>query len=80
MKNYIKLLILGMLLPYISWGQTPNMNYVQSTSYTAPTQTENVTSGKIDVISYMDGLGRPIQKIAYKAGGGRIKPYQCHDL
>ena len=74
MKNNITLLILGVLLPLISWGQSGTMNYIQSTTYTQPTDSINVAKGKIEQISYVDGLGRPIQTIAHKAGGGEVNP------
>ena len=74
MKNKLKFLILGVLLPVLSYGQTDDMNYVQSTTYTQKTQTTEVASGKTEQITYIDGLGRPIQKILAKAGGGEVTP------
>ena len=74
MNRNISLLVLGVLLPLISWGQSADKNYVQSTIYTKETQTINVSTGKVDQVSYVDGLGKPLQSIQYKAGGGEINP------
>ena len=74
MKNNEIMMILGILLPLLSWGQSTNKNYVQSTVYTQESLNTNVSQGKLDQITYFDGLGRPIQSIANRAGGGEITP------
>lgn len=51
-------------------AQTPTENYVKSTSYQIPTQTGVVTDDhKIESVTYYDGLGRPKQSVAQRAGG-----------
>src|SRR5690554_1634926 len=56
-----------------SYGQSPNQNYVKSITYKRPS-----TQGGIDLnnpahvmteVTYIDGLGRPIQQVAHKQSG-----------
>jgi len=51
-------------------------NYVKSTSYKEPVQNQTqinalVDDQKIETITYLDGLGRPIQSIVKQAGGNK---------
>ncbi|WP_299117038.1 DUF6443 domain-containing protein [uncultured Winogradskyella sp.] len=59
-------------------AQTPEKNYVKSTSYqvkttdgahNAGTTTALTPDDKIESVTYFDGLGRPVQSIARQAGG-----------
>ena len=62
---------LALLLPIIVLGQSTDQNYVKSTTYKKAIQTTVGVSDadKIEQVTYYDGLGRPIQTNAYKAGG-----------
>jgi RHS repeat-associated protein len=64
-----KIYILFLILPFFSFGQSQNLNYVKSKVYKIPTQ-EVIPNPEpaqaLTTVSYFDGLGRPIQKIAYK--------------
>ena len=64
-----KLLFIISILPVLALGQSTDQNYVKSTTYKQPT-TSSVTDPDVNVanvqVSYFDGLGRPIQQIAYK--------------
>ena len=54
-----RILKLMLLTPMLIWGQSYDQNFVQTTTY------RDKASGKPSVsITYFDGLGRPIQKIA----------------
>ncbi len=55
-------------------AQTPNKNYVKSTSYQQPVQNEADVEAlplldKYESVTYYDGLGRPEQSIALRQGG-----------
>ncbi|TRW21016.1 hypothetical protein FMM05_20835, partial [Flavobacterium zepuense] len=63
MKNLLYILLLS---PLFSLAQTSTQNYVKTTTYRDETTTSNPSLGQIS-ISYMDGLGRPIQQVAHKA-------------
>lgn len=68
-----KILYILVLFPMIIVGQTTSENYIKTTVYKKPTSqgsvsTENPEEAAIQV-TYFDGLGRPIQKIAYKQSG-----------
>ncbi|UPT71083.1 MAG: DUF6443 domain-containing protein [Flavobacterium sp. JAD_PAG50586_2] len=61
------------LVPFSFLGQTATENYIKTTTYKKAT-----SQGSVDVnnpsdatinITYFDGLGRPIQKIAHKQSG-----------
>ncbi|MFC4636474.1 DUF6443 domain-containing protein [Dokdonia ponticola] len=71
MKKYI--ITIALLLPMFVIGQSQDKNYVKTTSYQQAVdegQEDNLDpSQKIEAISYVDGLGRPIQSIAIGAGG-----------
>ncbi len=64
-----KLLFIISIIPFLALGQSTDQNYVKSTTYKQPTTTSNpnpdVNVANVQV-SYFDGLGRPIQQIAYK--------------
>lgn len=72
MKKLLYIFIF-LTFPIIGIGQTFSENYVKTTTYLVPvdTLTENTVQdiNKIEQISYADGLGRPIQSIAVRAGG-----------
>uniref|UniRef100_UPI004049E96C DUF6443 domain-containing protein n=1 Tax=Gelidibacter sp. TaxID=2018083 RepID=UPI004049E96C len=70
----------AVLMSQLVVGQTPNKNYVKTTTYQVKTQngTTNATTSqnltddeKIESITYFDGLGRPVQSIAKQAGGNK---------
>ncbi len=66
------LISIFVLLPVLVIGQTTTENYVKTTAYQTETTTGNVTDdNKIETITYYDGIGRPIQSIAQRAGGDR---------
>jgi len=69
MKKLLYTLIL--VLPIIVLGQSTDQNYVKSTTYKKAIQTTVGVSeaDKIEQVTYYDGLGRPMQTNAYKAGG-----------
>lgn len=64
-----KLLYIISILPVLALGQSTDQNYVKSTTYkqaaTTPITNPDVNQANVQV-SYFDGLGRPIQQIAYK--------------
>ncbi|PHS04932.1 MAG: hypothetical protein COA88_13040 [Kordia sp.] len=68
---------LAIVLPILVLGQSTDQNYVKTTTYKKAVQLNPGnpdTSGvldadKIEQITYYDGLGRPIQANAHKAGG-----------
>ncbi|MFC4636451.1 DUF6443 domain-containing protein [Dokdonia ponticola] len=70
MKKFIITVLLA--LPAILVGQTTTENYVKNTTYLVPVQDgeqANVqTLQKIENVSYFDGLGRPTQSVAQRAG------------
>ena len=69
-----KLLQVLFLLPAIASPQSQNQNYIAATEYKVPTLNgTSITGGgtvtpdnKQTFITYFDGLGRPIQKIAHR--------------
>lgn len=73
------LLIAILFLPLVVFGQNPGKNFIKTKIYNKPTTTEAITAEDTVVnITYYDGLGRPQQSVAVKAGGtGKdiVKPY-----
>ncbi len=71
MKKFMIIVLLA--LPTTLLGQTITENYIKNTTYLVPVQNgEQVnveTLHKIEGVSYYDGLGRPTQSIAQRAGG-----------
>ncbi|MFD2907963.1 DUF6443 domain-containing protein [Flavobacterium ardleyense] len=65
-----KLVYILFVLPFITLGQSLDQNHIKSTTYKKPTTQVNVdTANPADAvvqIGYFDGVGRPIQQIAYK--------------
>jgi hypothetical protein len=59
-----KLLYILMLLPALVLAQTPEQNYVKTSIYRGPNASNPGQS-----VTYLDGLGRPIQKIDGKQSG-----------
>lgn len=77
MKNIFYILL---CLPFIAIGQTTTENYVKTTIYKQPTtaaiSTPTITEAD-QYVTYLDGLGRPIQNVASKqsaSGKNIIKP------
>jgi RHS repeat-associated protein len=79
MKKFIYTLG-AILFPMLLFGQTTTENYVKSTVYKRatldgvlsndPNNTAPIThADKLESIMYFDGLGRPLQSIASRAGG-----------
>lgn len=64
MKKYIFYILLW--LPFITFAQTQELNYVKTATYKSPTTTSDHTIAQVNV-TYYDGLGRPIQQIEGKA-------------
>jgi len=69
MKKLLYTLVL--IIPVLVLGQSTNQNYVKTTTYKKPVIDPDsvLESDKIEQVTYYDGLGRPIQSNAYKAGG-----------
>jgi RHS repeat-associated protein len=69
MKKILSLLV---LLPMMIFSQSKTENYIKTTTYKVPTITA-ITNPTINQanqnITYFDGLGRPIQQVAYKQSG-----------
>lgn len=63
-----KILYILLLLPVMMFAQTNTENYVKTVNYRDSTSTTNETKAQIS-ITYIDGLGRPMQTVALKAGG-----------
>jgi RHS repeat-associated protein len=61
-----KLLYILLLLPFYGISQTTTQNFVKSAVYKNPVTTTDETKATVNV-TYIDGLGRPIQQIAGKA-------------
>ena len=67
-----KILYLIVLCPVVLFGQTQTENYTKTTVYKVPTATSIAQPTKLEAnqsVTYFDGLGRPIQKIAAKESG-----------
>ncbi len=80
MKHILALIVFA--LPFIGIGQTTTENYVKTSAYKVATSTGNVdVSQKTEQITYYDGLGRPKQSVAARAGGNRenIVTYSEYD-
>jgi len=77
MKNTLYTFVLLFVFPILVWGQSNDQNYKKSTAYQEPyTETEVDAGGipiddKIETVTYYDGLGRPIETVAQRAGGNR---------
>mgnify|MGYP003662854844 CR=1 FL=1 len=85
-KVYSLLLV---LFSVVVFGQTNTENYIQSTTYKVPVDIGSFSStvvhedDKIETISYSDGMGRPKQSIALRAGGSKeniVQHYEYDDL
>jgi RHS repeat-associated protein len=61
-----KLLYILLLLPVLALGQTTSQNYVKTLTYKDSTATSNAAKAQVKV-TYLDGLGRPIQQTSGKA-------------
>ena len=83
-KNRI-IVLLCIIVPLITFSQSQDKNYIKTIVYKKPT-----SQGVVDItnpadaiiqINYIDGLGRPIQKIAYKqsATGNDIVMHTQYD-
>ncbi|GGB73318.1 hypothetical protein GCM10007424_11520 [Flavobacterium suaedae] len=66
MKNILYIALF--LIPLVINAQTDTHNYVKSTSYYEATIQADTSKARTN-ITYLDGLGRPIQQIANKASG-----------
>ncbi|MDC7996893.1 DUF6443 domain-containing protein [Gilvibacter sediminis] len=68
-----KLVYFLLVFPIVLIGQTTTENYVHSINYnvavTNGNQATTPDAGKIETITYVDGLGRPIQSIDHNGGG-----------
>ena len=68
MKRYTTLLLLSIALS--GMAQTQTENYVKTTTYLVPTTSGDVIGDhKVEATTYIDGLGRPKQSVAQRAGG-----------
>lgn len=70
-----RLLYIFMFLPFIALGQTTTENYVKTIVY--KDDTGNINAANVTV-TYLDGLGRPIQQIAGKQSGKGNKDLITH--
>ncbi|WP_264536587.1 RHS repeat-associated core domain-containing protein [Flavobacterium sp. N1736] len=62
----------ALLLPLLVLAQTTSRNFIKSTSFQVETVTGNVSNDqKVEEITYFDGLGRPLQRIAKQSGGNK---------
>ncbi|MEM7086261.1 MAG: DUF6443 domain-containing protein [Bacteroidota bacterium] len=60
------------LLPFLGNAQTKSENYIKTTAYQVATSDTLVADDeKIESITYVDGIGRPLQAISTRSGGGR---------
>ncbi|CAC9974020.1 DUF6443 domain-containing protein [Flavobacterium panici] len=79
MKKLFYILIAVLLIQTSIVAQTTTRNFVKSTTFQTGTTTGTVLNDeKIEVITYFDGLGRPLQRIAKQGGGSKqdiITPY-----
>ncbi|QYJ68279.1 DUF6443 domain-containing protein [Flavobacterium litorale] len=67
-----KLLYILLLLPVLVIAQSQDQNYVKTITYIKPTTAGILTEDDTLVtVQYYDGLGRPIQTIAARAGGDK---------
>lgn len=66
-------LVVLLALPALLFGQTTTQNYIKNTTYQVPvttaTQSGASNDDKLETVSYYDGLGRPTQSVAQRAGG-----------
>lgn len=71
MKKFLFTVLLA--LPAFLLGQTTTQNYIKNTTYQVPVTDGNQNTvsnnNKLESVSYFDGLGRPIQSVAQRAGG-----------
>jgi RHS repeat-associated protein len=58
------LMFIAILLPFIVLGQSTDQNFVETTVYR-----DSLAERPVHTITYFDGLGRPIQKIAGRQSG-----------
>lgn len=77
MKKLI-ITLTAMFVSIIVMAQSNGKNYVKNTSYQEPVQNETEIQAlpildKTESITYYDGLGRPEQSIAFRAGGTSTK-------
>jgi len=67
--NMKKIFYYLLLFPILIFGQSPDKNWIKTTRYKVPVlngiATPALSQAKID-LSYIDGLGRPIQQISHK--------------
>lgn len=64
-----KLIFLAIIIPVIAFGQSTDQNYIKTTTYKYRTTHEMSSPVKDSVnilVTYFDGLGRPIQKVDWK--------------
>ncbi|NQX86672.1 MAG: hypothetical protein HRT67_12345, partial [Flavobacteriaceae bacterium] len=76
MQRFIYSLGLFFMGLFLVAGQTQTENYVRTTAYQLPVQSETAANDlpaddKLESITYYDGLGRPMQSISKQSGGQR---------
>jgi RHS repeat-associated protein len=67
MKTILTILSLGACL--LAFGQNPSQNFIKNKVYKVPSTGTVTTNDTLVTVQYFDGLGRPVQTIAVKAGG-----------
>nr|WP_315239948.1 DUF6443 domain-containing protein [uncultured Flavobacterium sp.] len=70
MKNIILLVLT--LFPVLVLSQTQTENYIKTTTYKEPTATSITNPTALQAsqsVTYFDGLGRPVQQVAYQQSG-----------
>ena len=82
MCKYLSYILL--VFPVLAFAQSQDQNYIKTTSYKVPTsQVTPSEEQKIQTITYYDGLGKPIQEVAYKqssSGKDIVTPIDYDDL
>ncbi|MGC4040323.1 MAG: DUF6443 domain-containing protein [Flavobacterium sp.] len=70
---YSRILYVAILFPALFFGQTTTQNYVKTTIYKKASSEGSVNladpAQAAITITYLDGLGRPVQQIAHKQSG-----------
>ena len=63
--------ILFLLLPVLALAQSPGQNYIKTKTYLKKSTGMITVNDTVVNVAYFDGLGRPIQSVAVKAGGNK---------
>ena len=72
MRRYTIVTLFLLFTAFFGYAQSTNQNYVLTKTYKTETQnpiSSPSPSDAVQQITYFDGLGRPIQQIAYRQSG-----------